>query len=361
MRRELDGEGFLVDRVPPRTAADMAAAWDDLVDRSPGPSPWLRPGWIGAWWRAFGRGHLGMITLWRGDRLAGVAPFAHARGALVSPTNYHTPAFELVGEDDDAVAELATMLLARRPRLVRARFVAPDGATARALRGAARSHGYRLVERTLARSPYVETAPGWAAYHDELDTKLRRELRRRRRRLEAEGRVEVAVADGRSHLDDLLAESIRVEGLGWKGRRRTAIASDEATDSFYRDVARWAAARGTLRLAFLRLDGRALAVDIAIEDGGRHYLLKTGYDPEARQLAPGLLLRFAMLERAFSSGLRSYEFLGTDEPWKLAWTRSIRERSDLQAFRPGAAGLAGWTTAAYVRPRAVRALARMGR
>jgi CelD/BcsL family acetyltransferase involved in cellulose biosynthesis len=361
MRRQLDGEGFLLDRVPPRAASELAEAWDDLVDRSPGACPWLRPGWIGAWWRAFGRGHLGMTTLRRGDRLAGVAPFARVHGALVSPANYHTPAFGLLGEDDEAVAELATMLLGGRPRHLRARFVAPAGATASALRGAARSHGYRIVERTLARSPYVETAPGWAAYHDGLDAKLRRGLRRRRRRLDAEGRVEVAIADGRTDLDDLLAESIRVEGLGWKGRRRTAIGSERATTGFYRDVARWAAARGTLRLAFLRLDGRSLAVDIAIEDGGRHYLLKTGYDPDFRHLAPGLLLRLAMIERAFSSGLRSYEFLGTDEPWKLAWTRSVRERSDLEAYRPGAVGLAGWTAAAYVRPQAVRALARVGR
>jgi CelD/BcsL family acetyltransferase involved in cellulose biosynthesis len=123
-------------------------------------------------------------------------------------------------------------------------------------------------------------------------------------------------------------------------------------------------------MPFLKLEGvsRAFgglvavrAVDLAVEEGERHYLLKTGYDPAVRHLAPGLLLRLAMLERAFSCGLRSYEFLGTDEPWKLAWTRTVRERVELQAFRPGVAGMVGWGSATYARPLAVRALARVGR
>lgn len=361
MHDELEVHGFPVDRARPPSIAGLAGEWDDLVDRSPEPCPWLRPGWIAAWWRAFGRGRLVLTTLRRADRLAAIAPLARHRHRLVSPANYHTPAFELVGEDDDAVAEVARTLLAERPPSLRIRFAAGGGTSVLALRAAARSRGYRTVERTLERSPYVDTAPGWHAYHGGLDAKLRRELRRRLRRLQAEGRVEVTVADGRRDLDDLLAETLRVEGLAWKAGRGTAIASDGATAGFYTDVARWAAARGTLRLAYLRLDGRALAVDLAVEEGGHHYLLKTGYDPAVRHLAPGLLLRVAMLERAFSSGQRSYELLGADEPWKLAWTRSVRERVELRAFRPGPTGLAGWATAAYARPLAARAAAQVGR
>jgi CelD/BcsL family acetyltransferase involved in cellulose biosynthesis len=350
-----------VETVRPCTPAELTDQWDQLIDRSPDPCPWLRPGWIGAWWRAFGRGQLVVTTLRRGDRLAAIAPFARVGRSLVSPANYHTPAFDLVGEDADAVAELAHQLLADRPTRLRARFVTRRGPAALALRTAARTAGYRLVERTVERSPYVDTAVGWRAYQDGLDGKLRRELRRRQRRLADEGRVEVTVADGRHDLDDRLDEMFRVEGLAWKAREGTAIASDGPTTGFYQDVAGWAAARGTLRLASLELDGRALAVDFAIEEGGRHYLLKTGYDPAVRQLAPGLLLRVAMLERAFASGLRSYEFLGTDEPWKLAWTTSVRERDELQAFRSSPAGLVGWATATYAKPLVVRALARVGR
>ena len=80
-----------------------------------------------------------------------------------------------------------------------------------------------------------------------------------------------------------------MEGSGWK--TRTAIASRPDTRRFYRDVARWAAGRGWLRLGFLRLDGRALAFDFCLEHAGTHYLLKTGFDPAFRAYGPGMLMR----------------------------------------------------------------------
>jgi CelD/BcsL family acetyltransferase involved in cellulose biosynthesis len=337
------------------------AQWDDLVDRSPESCPWLRPGWVEAWWRAFGSGRLRFVTLHRGDRLAALVPLAQRRGTLAAPTNYHTPSFEFVGEDDHAVRELAAEVFAMRPRQLAARFIQPADATTIALRDEALARGYRVIERPLERSPFVATDVGWDRYVASLAGKLRRELGRRRRRLDERGHVGLAVEDGRHALDELLAEGFRVEGSAWKEARGTAIASHQATTAFYRDVARWAAGRGSLRLAFLRLDGRPLAFDFAIEEDGRHYLLKTGFDPAYRELSPGMLLRFEMLGRAFQLGLRSYEFLGTDEPWKLDWTSSVRERVELRAFAPTAVGVADWAVNHYVRPVVVRALARMGR
>ncbi|HEX6237393.1 MAG TPA: GNAT family N-acetyltransferase, partial [Acidimicrobiales bacterium] len=246
------------------------------------------------------------------------------------------------------------------PRQLCLRFVPRRSATATATLAVAAHHGYRMLERTLERSPYIDTTGEWGRYVAGLDGKLRRELRRRRRKLDERGRVELTVCDGREDLDRLLAECLRVEALGAK-RRRTAIASDASATAFYRDVARWAADRGILRVARLRLEGRPVAVDLALEDGGHHYLLKTGYDPALRTLAPGLLLRAEMVERAFATGLRRYHFLGADEPWKLEWTRTTQELLDLRAFRPTPTGLAGWSISAGLRPLAVRALERMGR
>jgi hypothetical protein len=76
-----------------------------------------------------------------------------------------------------------------------------------------------------------------------------------------------------------------IEASGWKGERGAAIISRPETRSFYTEVSRWAARNGWLRLAFLRLDGRALAFQCGLEDGGTHYFLKGGF----RQRVPPLL------------------------------------------------------------------------
>ena len=146
------------------------------------------------------------------------------------------------------------------------------------------------------------------------------------------------VHDEGDRLAARLEEAFAVEAAGWKERAGTAIASDPSIARFHRLMAAWAAERGWLRLVLLRLDGRALAFDPALETGGRHFALKTGYDPAFTGLSPGLLLRLHMLERAFAAGLQSNEFCGAAEPWKLQWTPATRPVLVIEAFAPTAAG-----------------------
>jgi hypothetical protein len=74
-----------------------------------------------------------------------------------------------------------------------------------------------------------------------------------------------------------------------------------------------------------------------------------------------MILRAEMLARAFSTGIRSYEFLGADEPWKLQWTQTTRRRTLFQAFAPTARGRVEWAAFAWGRPTAKRLLAVVGR
>src|SRR5215207_6405679 len=91
-----------------------AEEWDALADRVEA-SPFLRPGWITAWWRAFGSGALEVITVRRSGRLSGVLPLARSGGALRAPANAETPEFGFLSEDETSARALAEQLLLQRP------------------------------------------------------------------------------------------------------------------------------------------------------------------------------------------------------------------------------------------------------
>ncbi len=332
----------------------LAPEWEDLAGRL-GAAPWLYPGWFAAWWDAFGVGRLRVFSLRREGRLVGVLPLGEHRGRVSSLSNWHTPEYGLVAEPG-AAEDLIRSVLQRRPRRMSLAFVPRTSAEMAAVRRAAADAGYNCLARPLERSPYVTIDGDWESYEAGLRGKLRNELGRRRRRLADEGTFSFHVADGRERLDGLLDEGFRVEAAGWKVANGSAILSKPATERFYRAVAHWAAERGWLQLGFLRLDGRMFAFDLCFECDGTHYLLKTGFDPLYRRFAPGMILRYEMLAHAFASGLRTYEFLGADEPWKLEWTMSVRERELFQAFARSAVGLIDWTANAYARPLIKRAL-----
>jgi CelD/BcsL family acetyltransferase involved in cellulose biosynthesis len=340
----------------------LAEEWDALADRA-GGEPFSRPGWFAAHQRAFGTGALAVLAIRRDGALAAVAPLQRARWRLSSPTSWHTPFYTPLADSPQALSALAdAMVAAARPRL-EISFIVDGTPELEALRAAAAAARCRTRTYVLEQCPYVAVDRSLDAYEQRLASKRRANLRRLWRRLEDRGHVEVTVHDGTDHLERLLDEGFAVEASGWKGATGTgtAIVAEPATERFYREIAAWAAPRGWLRLAFLRLDSRALAFDFALEAGGVQYLLKTGYLAEERSAAPGVLLRREMLARTFEAGLRRYEFLGDHVDWKREWTDDTHPAVQFAAFNSTPAGRLGWLAWAYARPAARRLSAALRR
>jgi CelD/BcsL family acetyltransferase involved in cellulose biosynthesis len=271
--------------------------------------------------------------------LTGILPLRRFRGTLSSPTNGDTPLFGFLTADKMAAKQLSHALFSQETQRIDLSLLSPADAGVSQIYAAAEAARYRVHTESIPAAPYIVIDGTWDAYESGLRTKFRSELRRRRRRLEEEGRLTLEVFDGDERLDELLEEGFRVEGSGWKGAYGTSINTSPALRRFYTEVAQWAADHGWLRLAFLRLDDRSIAFDYCLEFGKTHYLLKTGYDPAYAKFAPGMVLRRLMLYRAFSEGLDTYDFLGAGHSaWKNEWTGSQQERLSLHMFAPTARG-----------------------
>jgi len=87
-----------------------------------------------------------------------------------------------------------------------------------------------------------------------------------------------------------------------------------------------------------RLNGRALAFDFCLEYNGTHYLLKTGYDSAYSTFGPGMIHRYLMLSRAFSTDISTYDFVGRFQAWKQEWTSGNKEQVSLHMFAPTVLG-----------------------
>jgi CelD/BcsL family acetyltransferase involved in cellulose biosynthesis len=234
----------------------------------------------------------------------------------------------------------------------------PDGQALAAVRRGAGEAGYRVAVRPYQSAPYLQIEGRWSDYRAGLSANLAKDLRRSRRRLDRQGEVAVEIADGHQRLEALLAEAFAVEAAGWKGRRSTAIRSRPETRLFYTEVARWAAREGMLRLLFLRLDGRPIAMLYALETAGVCHLLKGGYDPAFRRASPGKLLLDAALRHGFETGLGRIELHGDAEPYKLRWTGAVVERQLFEAFSRSPAGWLSWAVRGWGRRAARRLLGR---
>jgi CelD/BcsL family acetyltransferase involved in cellulose biosynthesis len=342
--------------VATETLDAVSREWDHLAEQVDA-SPFMRPGWIAAWWRSFGSGSLRVLTERSGSELRAVLPIVARHGALRAPCNWHTPEFGLVRHRAGGGEALLAELFGRRAPVVGIRFLADGGTTAEQLVNTATEAGYRAGTRLSARYPVVSLDGDWDTYLAGLSRSLRGDVERQRRRISGLGELSLQVGDDTG----LLSAAFALEASGWKGREGTAIASHPHTRRFYTEIAEWARDRGWLRLTFLYVGERPLAFHLALEHGGAYLPLKGGFDHELHRYSPGKLIVHATVRRAFETGLGRYEFLAGNEDYKLAWANSVRERLDFEAFAPTILGRSVQTVYHRGRPLARRALALRGR
>ncbi len=173
-------------------------------------------------------------------------------------------------------------------------------------------------------TPFIPINTTWDKFEAGMSSNYRNELRRKKKLLEKAGRMNFEMLVPRPEdIEPYLKKFIRVESASWKGKGRKALLFNERLRGFYYSYAKAAAARGIMRICFLKVDAGSIAAALAVEESKRLWILKIGYDEKWKQCAPGILLMHEMIRYAFEQGLEAYEFLGNEEPWIRRWTKQV--------------------------------------
>ena len=332
--------GFeLVDRLAPQ--------WRALCEEGPSDQPFYRPEWIGAYLRAFApHKKLLLVTARIGGRLKGVLPLIEERALfagipakmLRGAYSVHSCRFDLIrgaGPDGDAaVIAVWNFLKSKQDWDVLELQEVPEGGAAEHLVEAARADGFITGRRESTRSAFIPLTPpgsGEEWWLQRTDAKFRANLRRRTRKLIAEGPLVLKRFDTVD--PEALQRFYDLEFRGWKGREGSAIACHENTRRFYDEVANNAARFGYFSLYLLEWNGLLLAGHFGLTHRGRYGVPKLAYDETHQQHAPGHLMVNAVLRDCVERGFSEFDFLGGWASWKEDWTKEWRTLSYWYVFR----------------------------
>jgi CelD/BcsL family acetyltransferase involved in cellulose biosynthesis len=315
------------------TIENEARQWTLLADAA--NSPMHQFAWMKACSKVFAEdGKLQLIVV-GADEPSAVGPLV-IRGsrlnrleclgvdALYEPTDFP--------HSDPAALQhlIQTLVELRRPLLLRR--VLADSPVLEVLRTEFQNRGI-VVTRPSKGYPWIELDPTWADPEKKLSASWRSSVRRGRRRAEEKGpvRFEVITPQPRQ-LPTMLDEVFRVEAANWKGKNGSALLNDLHRRRFYEQYAATACEKGILRISFMRIGQGIAATQLAVESRGAFWLLKVGYDETYAKCSPGNLLLVETLKYAEQRRLKSYEFLGSSEPWTDVWTRQIRPCVTVAAY-----------------------------
>ncbi len=329
--------------------AGLAGEWDTLLPAD--ARPFDLHSWHMAWWRAFGKGcELAICTVRDGDALAGVFPLLRRGRDLEALANVHSNTFRPLASGPEAMEELIDAALGGSAKLI-LRDLRVEDPEAEALAVGARRAGMLSLLEESSRSSIVDTSGELEAWNERSNSSWKKRLRRYRRKMEKDYEARFEIARSPADLEAELAEGFAIEAGGWKGGAGTAIVSRPETEVFYRSIAAVFHDRGELRLSRIALDGKAVAFSFCIENGGRLYSLKAGYDEAFRKIVPGLVMQVSIVEACFERDLDAYEMLGEQTEWKAKLATSTLAHSTLRAYRRSPVEVARYSYRKALRPR----------
>ncbi|WP_375462427.1 GNAT family N-acetyltransferase [uncultured Methylobacterium sp.] len=335
------------------TAAPGAAAWEDLFVRARAPHPHYGRHVLAAHAIAgLLPDDLRFVTVRSSGRLDALLPYRMTRdltglGGLVakpflSPFVTATAPLAADGPDSERTFDALAAGLARASggRAWRWPLLTVDGPAGAGLLAAMTRAGWRHARVTTFARPVLDRRGTHAAFLDGHPHRARlKDLRRRTRRLTEGGAMAFETATGGPRLVEAVAAFLDLERSGWKDRAGTAMACRPAHAAFARALFCETDGPVRARADTLSLDGRPVAISLALTGGGTATLLKTAYDEDRRASAPGLLLEAEIVrachETAFADRLDSATLAGS------ALEKLYRERetiAEVIAVPPGGAG-----------------------
>ena len=323
-------------------------SWDELVQSSPHPLPFLCHAWLRVWWDHFGADHeFVALVVQDGDTMLAAVPLAVRRarhlgvpvtlGEIVGTGPVPTRGMGLADKADLVVREGAAaaraQLCAELVRLLERidvldlKGIESSSSSDASLAGASSRPGAaRRLERSV--SPYLPLTSSWDDYLGSRSGNFRKHLRKYRRELEQLGRVEVARLGQRDDLASWMSDVATVNAASWKATRGTNLFRHPRIRAFMIDVAGAMARKGRLDLQRLRVNGETVAYELCFDFGGRVFSYNGSYRAELARPSPGTVLTAEVIRSACERGKTEYDMLRGEEGYKRRW--SDKYRSELQ-------------------------------
>ena len=340
-----------------------AGSWDDIQAQAESRSPFMSWEWHRAWADADPAATAAeALVLRSGESVRAILPLLsrHLRFHRVRVRALTWAIGDLGCPDHlDVLATPAADVAALVPVLEELEWdvivlsnLAPNAPGARRLAQALSARGHVTLRQPLWVCPYLDLPGDWESYLKRVSRNRRQALRYMEKSLRRHHTVTITDYDG-ARVAEGWQRLVTLHEQRWAEGGGLGAFRDPHVDRLHRRFTAELARRGQLWLTTLDLDGEPAAAWYGFTWGDTAYFYQSGRDPRWERESVGQVLLAMMIRRAMERGLKRFDFLRGEDPYKRLWTTLGQTTEEITIFRRGLRGrwLRGVEALAGVRAR----------
>jgi len=317
---------------------DLWAPWNKLLPQNPIQDVFYTWEWLYAWWKHYGKQHeLWLITAWHSDELIGIAPLMLVERRKYGLKfrvlcNIGTPDVDVGGFIiQDGNPQIYTAIgnyLITRERLwdvLELNEINSDGLETFHLIPQFENSGYIAFQRSNPHF-YIPICNTWKEYLDHIDSKFRREVRSKIRKIEGQSRLTLVHHFGREVTWQDISTVFEINEHG----HYPYLYRSSVERSFQREIFELMRGQSWLNLYLLYIDDRPVAYNYGFTYNNRFEDWRAGFDTQYAGLSLGRILYLMTIEDCFKRGFREIDFLCGDEHYKTRWQTLERAYTQLR-------------------------------
>lgn len=333
----------------------LRESWDRLLHQSSRATVFNSWEWLYYWWKHYGNSHqLRILVVTRNSEVIGIAPlYIH----LIRPFRLFTiKSLQWIGTGGDTSPDYLDLLcLAEDEDEISKRlasYILQDWADWDAIHWTDMPESsplFRELAKLKAETFEVEcgissrisqiTLPGsWDQFMKSLPKRKRYKIRHRFHRIIEDMRGKISIWQDGSTLNKALDLLIRLHHDRWKDRARQCAFSSNAYIEFHRDIMHAFHARGWLRLYYLTIEDKVIAMDYNYQFKGTVMQFQGGFDSEYYDLSPGFILMCHFFKEAIKEGNSLFDFLKGEYDHKKEFETHSITTCYLNCYRKNAPG-----------------------
>lgn len=347
----------------PAEAERLRPEWADLLESAGHDELTLTPDWMLTWWGVYGPtgGRRLRLGLFRdGGRLVGLAPLLRRTHWHRGVVPFRRLEFLASGEREghgvcsnhlnviaergaeESIGRSLTAAVAAGTFGGWDELVLPmmdgDGPMPGLLAGAFREAGFAAEIVETNRAPYIHLPATWDDYLKGLSCTHRRQVTRSLRAFDqwAGGTARLERAADLAGLEEGKRVLTILHHARWEGHGQSGVFRSPLFLGFHDAMMRRLLERGALELMWLTVRDAPVAALYGMTWGGRTTAYQTGrrLNVPAAVRPGGVVLAYA-IRAAIEAGLREFDLLADEVPYKMQLTDRVRPLVQVRVVRPG--------------------------